>query len=92
MSDIDVLLIALGVTMLAVSIPAIIRPNMLHKQSVRNRDARLLEIEAGAPETYFEEKRELEAYTPRYNPSNRTLRAFGVVGLIIGSLSIFWGL
>ncbi|QUL38278.1 hypothetical protein [Erythrobacter sp. JK5] len=88
----DGLMIGLGITILALAIPAIIRPESLHKESLRNRNRRLEELRNGAPERYFEEQRELEAYRPRFDPSSRTIRALGFVGVTLGVLSLFQGI
>ena len=92
MSDVDGLLVSVGVTFAFGSLAAIFRPEALVKESRGNRDARLCELDAGAPENYFEERRELEAYPPRFNPSHRTLRLLGLAGLVLGIMCIFEGL
>jgi hypothetical protein len=91
MSDTS-LLFYLGATLSASGLVAIIRPQSLVRDSRRNWQARLRELDAGAPEAYFEERRELEAYPPRFDLSHRTLRLLGGVGLILGLLCIFTGL
>lgn len=78
------LLIYIGVTMTVSSLAAIARPDMLVRESRRNWEKRLRELDAGAPEAYFEERRELEAYPPRFDLSLATLRRFGMVGLGLG--------
>jgi hypothetical protein len=78
------LLIYIGVTMTVSSLAAIVRPDMLVRESRRNWEKRLRELDAGAPEAYFEERRELEAYPPRFDVSHATLRRFGMVGLLLG--------
>ncbi|WP_158094044.1 hypothetical protein [Erythrobacter tepidarius] len=47
------LLLGLGVMLVAGSLGAIIRPDKLAKQSRRNRDSRLRELDAGPPEAFF---------------------------------------
>ena len=74
------------------SLAAIVRPDMLVRESRRNWEARLRELDAGAPEAYFEERRELEAYPPRFDVSHATLRRFGVVGLLLGIAALAVGL
>ncbi len=88
----DGLLIGAGLALVAAAIPAIVRPHALTNQSLRNRDRRLNELRSGAEERYFEERRELESYTPRYNPSNQTIRRMGLIGLALGCVSIFQGM
>ena len=88
----DGLFLTLGFMLAVGSLAAILRPETLVKESRRNRDDRLRELDAGAPESYFEERRELEAYPPRFSPTNQTLRWFGAAGLILGILCIFRGL
>ena len=83
-ADGESLFIYLGVMMTVSSLAAIVRPDMLMRESRRNWEARLHELEAGAPEAYFEERRELEAYPPRFDVSHATLRRLGMVGLAIG--------
>jgi hypothetical protein len=78
------LLISIGVMMTVSSLVAIARPDMLVRESRRNWEARLRELDAGAPEAFFEERRELEAYPPRFDVSHATLRRFGIVGLVLG--------
>jgi len=85
------LLFSLGITMIVVAVPAILQPQMLFKESLRNRNRRLEELRNGAPEFHFEERRELESYRPRYNPTNKTIRVLGFVGLAIGFISVFLG-
>ena len=92
MSDLDGLLLYLGIVLAVGSLCATLRPDLLVKESLRNRDARLRELDAGAPEVFFEERRELEAYSPRFDLSHDALRRFGVVGLVLGVACIFGGL
>lgn len=82
------LFLATGIMLAAGGLAAIVRPETLVKESRRNRDARLRELDAGAPERFFEERRELEAYTPRFDLDHATLRRFGGVGLVLGILCI----
>ena len=92
MSESEGLFLSLGVMLVAGSLGAIFRTDTLVKESRRNRDARLRELDEGAPEAFSEERRELEAYTPRFNPDHRKLRWFGVAGLVLGIFCIFRGL
>lgn len=86
------LLLYLGVTMTVSSLVAITRPDMLVRESRRNWEARLRELDAGAPEAFFEERRELEAYPPRFDVSHATLRRFGIVGLFLGAAALVAGI
>lgn len=82
----------LGATLSVSGLVAIIRPQSLVRDSRRNWQARLRELDAGAPEKYFEERRELEAYPPRFDLSHTTLRRFGLVGLALGLAALAMGL
>ena len=77
-------MIYVGVIMTISSLAAIARREMLVRESRRNWEKRLRELDAGAPEAFFEERRELETYPPRFDLSHATLRRFGIVGLILG--------
>lgn len=88
----DSLWIYLGITMTISSLVAIFRPEMLVRESRRNWEKRLRELDAGAPEAFFEERRELEAYPPRFDLSHATLRRFGMVGLGLGITVLAVGL
>jgi len=91
-NDLDGLLLFLGIVLTVGSLGAILRPDHLVKESRLNRDARLRELDAGAPEAFFEERRELEAYPPRFDLSHDTLRRFGMAGIMLGVACIFGGL
>jgi hypothetical protein len=86
------LLLYLGVTMTVSSLVAIARPDMLVREFRRNWEARLHELDAGAPEAFFEERRELEAYPPRFDVSHATLRRFGIVGFFLGVAALVAGI
>lgn len=88
----DNLSLYLGIMLAAGSLAAIVRPATLVNESRCNRDARLRELDAGAPETFFDERRALKAYPPRFDLSHRALRLLGLVGLTLGILCIFRGL
>lgn len=92
MSDVDGLSLAVGLILVVTSLGAILRPNLLVKESRRNRDARLRELDAGAPEAFFEERRELEAYVPRFDLSHHTLRIIGAAGLVLGIAAVVSGI
>jgi hypothetical protein len=82
----------LGTTLSVSGAVAIIRPASLVRESRRNWEARLRELDAGAPEAFFEERRELEAYPPRFDLGPTALRWLGGVGLVLGLLCITMGL
>ncbi len=88
----DALLIGAGLAVLGTAIPAIFRPDLMVRESARHHKRRLRELQDGAPEAYFEERRELEAYPPRYDFSDRTIRWLGVIGTGIGLFSIYQGM
>jgi hypothetical protein len=83
---------AIGVPLAVSGLVAIIRPQAMVRDSRRNWEARLRELDAGAPEAFFEERRELEAYPPRFDPSPTALRWLGGAGLVLGLLCITMGL
>jgi hypothetical protein len=56
-------------------------PPPKRRENEEQRTARLAELAAGAPERFFEERRQLEAYGPR---SGGPFRLLGVLLLIIG--------
>lgn len=82
------LFLCLGIMLAGGALAAIIRPQGLVKESRRNREARLRELDEGAPERFFEERRELEAYVPRFDLSHGVLRLFGLAGLVLGLATI----
>ncbi|MFY7744766.1 MAG: hypothetical protein ACOVQY_05045 [Erythrobacter sp.] len=84
--------LAIGAPLAASGLVAIIRPASLVRESRRNWEARLRELDAGAPEAFFEERRELEAYPPRFDPGPTALRWLGGVGLVLGMVCLFMGL
>lgn len=86
------LFIYIGVTLTVSSLVAIVRPDLLVRESRRNWERRLRELDAGAPEEYFEERRELEAYPPRFDVNHTVLRRFGVAGLLLGIAALVVGL
>ena len=91
MSDVDGLMLGLGLMAAGTSPGAVLRPDLLVNESRSNRDARLRELDAGAPEAFFEQRRELEAYTPRFDLSHRTLRVLSAAGLALGIVAMFTG-
>lgn len=91
MSD-NGLWVYIGTAMTVSSLAAIFRPDTLVRESRRNWEKRLRELDAGAPEAFFEERRELEAYPPRFDLSHATLRRFGFAGLLLGMAALFAGI
>lgn len=88
----DELLIGAGFTALTVGLPAMIRPDLMIRESARNHKRRLDELRNGAPEAYFEERRELEAYPPRFDLDELTIRRLGGLGAFLGLISLYQGL
>ena len=88
----DWLTFTTGLILIVTSLGAILRPERQYRDSLSNRNARLAELNAGAPERHFEERRELEAYPPRYNLSNRTIRRLGYVSLSFGLVLLVWAI
>jgi hypothetical protein len=86
------LFVFIGISLTCSSLGAIVRPDLLVRESRRNWEKRLRELEEGAPEAFFEERRELEAYPPRFDLSHATLRRFGMVGLGLGLATLAMGL
>lgn len=87
----DGVLLGFGTAFIVISLPMIVRPDSLVRYSRRHRDSRLAELKKGAKETYFEERRELEAYPPRFNLTNTMLRKIGIAQCLLGMLVILWG-
>ena len=88
----DALMLGVGVAMLTTGLPAIVRPDKMVRESLRNRNRRLRELDAGAPEDHFAERRELEAYPPRFDLDERKIRVLGGLGSLLGAASIYQGL
>lgn len=68
------------------------RPDLMVRGSARNHKRRLEELRNGAPEAFFEERRELEAYPPRFDFDEATVRRLGGFGAFLGLLSLYQGL
>jgi len=88
----DWLTITVGCAIIIGSLGAIFRSQKQYRSSPSNQNARLAELEAGAPEKYFEERRELEAYPPKFDLANRTIRRLGLFSLILGCALVMWAL
>lgn len=61
MSEVDGATLALGVILTITGWVAAFRPHTLVRDSRDNWQARLRELDTGAPEAFFEERRQLEA-------------------------------
>jgi hypothetical protein len=75
---------ALGSILLGLAV--IIWAPRMQRGKEKQRRARLAEIERGASEQYFEERRQLEAYRPK---SAGPFRLLGALLLLIGLARIF---
>jgi hypothetical protein len=67
----------------------VVRPSIIAKPFIERRERRLAELRQGKEETYFEERRALEAYPPV-----RRLwvwRLFGCLCLLLALSEIFFG-
>ncbi|MBV7266611.1 hypothetical protein [Erythrobacter ani] len=84
--------IGLGITLIGMGLGVIIAPHAMVRESERNHARRLKELKEGAPEAYLEEKRELEAYRPRFDLSDKTIRKLGGVAAILGGAAVFEGI
>ena len=62
-------------------------PRRHRRDAQRAHAARLAELNAGAQESFFEERRSLEAYRPARKDA--TWRLFGTVLLLIGAGQVF---
>lgn len=62
-------------------------PRRFRRLAQRRHAARLAELEAGGKETYFEERRELQAYPP--GRKDFTWQLLGAVFVILGAFQIF---
>ncbi|MDN3644921.1 hypothetical protein QWY75_01730 [Pontixanthobacter aestiaquae] len=86
----DWLMIAVGLMWAIVSLATFIWP----KYGIQNSDqrqSRLREIDAGADEAFFEEKRELESYSGRF-PSAKFARVVAIIMLPLSLIMIWSGL
>jgi hypothetical protein len=62
-------------------------PRRYRQQAQRRHAGRLAELDAGAGERFFEERRSLEAYRPR--SSDRAWQCLGGLLFLLGALQIF---
>ena len=74
---VQIILLGLGATMA-------ICPGQFAGLGSQRRQRRLLALEAGAPEKYFEERRALQAY----RPTPRTLLMWRVIGIVIALAAV----
>jgi uncharacterized protein YjeT (DUF2065 family) len=88
----DWLTFTLGLVLIVTSLGAVLRPERQYRDSLSNRNARLAELDAGAPERHFEERRELEAYPPKSDLSEHTIRRLGYVSLAFGVGLTLWSI
>ncbi|UVO54439.1 hypothetical protein [Sphingomonas sp. SUN039] len=62
----------------------VVWPQLFADRFRQQHDDRLAELKSGAPETFFEERRALEAYPPLGKPSIwRTLGGLFFIGMLI---------
>lgn len=80
-------LILLGTTFAASSLAGLARPEK-DVSSVDGWRKRLDELQSGAAENYFEEKRQLEAYPPPKHATTGKVRVISAIGLICGLVLI----
>ncbi len=80
--------IGAGAVLLISGAAAFFRPHKRYFESVENRERRMRELDAGAPESFFEERRALEAYPPKVNRSPRTIAVFGALMMLCGACMI----
>ncbi|WP_395332332.1 hypothetical protein WBP06_04640 [Novosphingobium sp. BL-8H] len=74
--------LALGVATLIGGLPKALWPARKRAASVAQWQNRLAELDGGAPETYFEERRALCAYPP--HRTDRGTRIGGIIAAAIG--------
>ena len=73
----------LGLLTIACSVPGLRRPEK-DVSSVAGWRSRLDELEKGAPEAYFEERRQLEAYPPPKHATTTKVRVLSGIGFACG--------
>lgn len=79
-----------GAMALAIGLPRVVAPHRSRALKQHDREMRMAEIEAGAPERFLEEYRSLKAYP--VTTSSRTWLAIGWVAVLVGILCIAMGL
>ena len=83
----DILSIVLGAGAIVAGIPMVLTPTKARENTEKIWQARLAELDAGAEERFFEERRTLRAYPPLRSDAKK--RAFGAFLLLLGLNSIF---
>ena len=78
-----------GMLTLAVGLPRVVAPRRSLVLSQQDRAKRIAEIEAGAPESYFEEYRALKAYP--VTSSSRKWLILGWVAVVVGLVALVAG-
>jgi len=73
----------IGGMMIAIWIPSFLNPES-RIGSVDGWRKRLSELENGAPEAFFEERRQLEAYPPSAKASPQRLRVTSGISILLG--------
>ncbi len=76
-----------AITGAVVGAALLLYPSKLGRQMINRRSQRIAEIEAGAPEAYFEELRELKAYPPVSGTAALRLLGAGLVTVSLGLLA-----
>jgi hypothetical protein len=71
---------------IALGLGLIFWPPPKRREKDEQRQGRIAELENGAPERYFEERRQLEAYGPK---SAGPFRLLGVLMLLLGGALFF---
>ena len=85
----DYAAILAGTVALAVGLPRVVAPRRSLVLSQQDRSKRIAEIEAGAPEHYFEEYRALKAYP--VTSSSRKWLIVGWLAVVAGSAVLVMG-
>ena len=85
----DYQMIWAGTIALGVGLPRVVAPRRSHALSRQDMAKRIAEIEAGAPESYFEEYRALKAYP--VTSSSRTWLVVGWLLVVTGLLALVAG-
>ncbi|MCJ2181564.1 hypothetical protein MTR62_02395 [Novosphingobium sp. 1949] len=79
----NVFFVFIGVSSIASGIAPTVWPHRRREKALHDRAERMAAIDAGAPETYFEERRTLDAYPPPR--SDRRMRFLGVGQITLGT-------
>lgn len=85
----DYQMIWAGTVALGVGLPRVVAPRRSHALTQQDVAKRIAEIEAGAPESYFEECRALKAYP--VTSSNRKWLVMGWLFVVAGLVAIVMG-